>query len=283
MTVGHASDIASADVDALQQQAFTVLDAAYAGGVRHVDVARSYGRAEMFVRRWLDARAHANVVVSSKWGYRYTANWQAKADSHEVKDLSATNLEAQWLESRELLGKALKIYQIHSVTLESGVLEDDEVLRKLERIRKEGVDIGLTVTGPRQAEIIRRALGHKLFTSVQATWNVLERSAEEALAEAHEHGLAVIVKEALANGRLTQRGDVPAMAELSRKKNTPPDVLALGAALAQPWAKVVLSGAATVEQMQSNLKAAPFESKDIAAMREDPEVYWARRSQLEWS
>lgn len=283
MTVGHGGDIASPDVDSLQQQAFAVLDAAYAAGVRHLDVARSYGKAELFVRRWLDARGHTNVVVSSKWGYRYTADWQAKAATHEVKDLSAAHLEAQWVESRETLGKALKVYQIHSVTVESGVLEDDDVLRKLERIRKEGVDIGLTVTGPRQAELIRRALGHKLFTWVQATWNVLERSAEEALAEAHEHGLAVIVKEALANGRLTTRGDVPAMTELARKKNTPPDVLALGAALAQPWAKVVLSGATTVEQLQSNVRAAPFESKDIAGMREDPEVYWARRSQLEWS
>ncbi len=283
MTVGHASDIASHDVEAMQLHAFSVLDAAYAGGVRNIDTARSYGKAEVFLRRWLDARGHSNIVVSTKWGYRYTADWKASAPSHEVKDLSAAHLEAQWLESREILGSALKIFQIHSVTLESGVLDDDEVMRKLERIKKEGVQIGLTVSGPKQAAVIRKALGHKLFTWVQATWNVLERSAEEALAEAHEHGLNVIVKEGLANGRLTTRGDVPAILELARKKNSAPDVLALGAALAQPWAKVVLSGAATAEQVISNLKAAPFESKDIAPMREDPEAYWQRRAALEWT
>lgn len=283
MTVGHGADLADTSVEALQRQTFEVLDAAYAGGVRHVDAARSYGQAEAFLQKWLYARGHANVVVSSKWGYRYVANWQPHADVHEVKELTAANLEQQWHESRELLGRALRVYQIHSVTLESGVLDDDEVLRKLERIRKEGVEVGLSVTGPKQAEVIRKALTFKLFTWVQATWNVLERSAEEALASAHEHGVNVIIKEGLANGRLTARGDVPAFIELSRKKNYSPDAMALGAALAQPWAKVVLSGATTVEQLQSNLKAAPFESSHLNALREDPQVYWARRSELKWT
>ncbi len=283
MTLGHAGDVAGTSREEMQQQAFSVLDAAYAGGIRHFDAARSYGEAEAFLRRWLDARGHSNVAVSTKWGYRYTAEWQASAPVHEVKDLSAAHLETQWAQSRETLGKALRVYQIHSVTMESGVLDDDDVLRKLERIKKEGVDIGLSVTGPKQAEVIRKALGFKLFTWVQATWNVLERSAEEALSMAHEHGLNVIVKEGLANGRLTARGDVQALHDLSRKKNVAADVLALGAVLAQPWAKVVLSGAATVEQLQSNLKAAPLESRDLNAMREDPEVYWAKRSQLVWS
>ena len=39
-----------------------------------------------------------------------------------------------------------------------------------------------------------------LFDCVQATWNVMEQSAGPALLEAHEAGLEVIVKEALANG-----------------------------------------------------------------------------------
>ena len=73
---------------------------------------------------------------------------------------------------------------------------------------------------------------------MQATWNLHERSAERSLARAHDAGLQVLVKEALANGRLA--GD---------------DGIALAAALAQPWADVVLSGAATVAQLESNLAA----------------------------
>src|SRR5437764_1170164 len=61
-----------------------------------------------------------------------------------------------------------------------------------------------------QAEVLRHALaveidGERLFDCVQATWNLLEPSAGSILQEAHEAGLGVIVKEALANGRLTER------------------------------------------------------------------------------
>ena len=47
--------------------------------------------------------------------------------------------------------------------------------------------------------------GEQLFDCVQATWNLLERSAEPALRQAHDRGLGVTIKEALANGRLTAR------------------------------------------------------------------------------
>src|SRR6185436_13327574 len=90
---------------------------------------------------------------------------------------------------------------------------------------------------------------------VQATWNLHERSAETALAHAHADGLRIYVKEALANGRLTARGAAGALAEAARERGVGEDALALAAALAQPWADVVLSGAAPVEQLRSNLRA----------------------------
>src|SRR5205814_1858700 len=102
-----------------------------------------------------------------------------------------------------------------------------------------------TVTGPRQGETIQHAVEIEIFDTVQATWNLLERSAGPALAEAHEAGLAVIVKEALANGRLSARGDAASLLELSEGRGVAPDALALAVVLAQPWADVVLVGAAT--------------------------------------
>jgi aryl-alcohol dehydrogenase-like predicted oxidoreductase len=47
---------------------------------RYFDAARSYGRAEEFLGGWLAARGIApqEVVVGSKWGYVYTANWQGR-------------------------------------------------------------------------------------------------------------------------------------------------------------------------------------------------------------
>ena len=125
---------------------------------------------------------------------------------------------------------------------------------------------------------------------MQATWNLLERSAAAALAAAHEAGLGVIVKEALANGRLTARGDADGrLLAAARERGTTPDALALAAVLAQPWVDVVLSGAATVDTLRSNL-ARPRRGVGRAgrggAWRRWPsraEEYWERRSELAWN
>ena len=228
------------------------------------------------------------MTVGSKWGYTYTADWHVDADAHEVKELSLDTLRRQIAESRGLLGPHLRLYQIHSATLESGVLEDREVLDELARLRETGLAIGLTVTGPNQPQTIERALEVGGFDTVQATWNLLERSAGPALEAAHEAGLGVIVKEALANGRLTARGDVQALRELAERSGTTADALALAAVLRQPWADVVLSGAATVHTLESNLKALQLElsselEPELVQLAEDPVVYWEQRSELPWN
>ena len=273
INLGHGRDLAGkTDVAALERRSHEVLDAAYAAGVRYFDAARSYGRAEEFLASWLDARAIplGAIIVGSKWGYVYTAGWRIDAGQHEVKDLSAASLRRQASESRVLLGDHLALYQIHSATLESGVLDDPEVRDELERLREQGLAIGLTVSGRRQRETIERALEVGGFDTVQATWNLYERSASPALAAAHEAGLGVIVKEALANGRLI---------------GTVPDSVAISAALAQPWADVVLSGAATVGQLESNLSAIHVDSDEglDAELEEDRDSYWSTRAALEWN
>jgi aryl-alcohol dehydrogenase-like predicted oxidoreductase len=269
-----------------------VLDAAYAAGVRYLDAARSYGRAEEFLAAWLAGRgvAPGDVSVGSKWGYEYTGGWRLDAETHETKNLSASTLRRQLDETRGLLGEHLDLYQVHSATLESGILEDAAVLEELEDLKRTGVAVGLSVTGPRQADTISCALETGAFDTVQATWNLLERSASDALARAHEAGLGVIVKEALANGRLAarERADERLLA-VARERGQTPDVLALSAALAQPWADVVLSGAATVETLHSNLSALegpPYgEETDrrLLPLVEDPEHYWSQRSNLAWT
>ena len=66
------------------------------------------------------------------------------------------------------------------------------------------------------------------------------------------------------------------------------DALALAAALAQPWADIVLSGAVTMEQLQSNVRALDI-GLDAAAigalagLAEDPASYWQTRSRLKWN
>ena len=109
--------------------------------------------------------------------------------------------------------------------------------------------------------------GLRLFATVQATWNLLESSAASALSEAHAAGIGVIVKEALANGRLTERNKEPAFAAKRALLQSEAayfassiDALAMAASLAQPFADVVLSGATRVEQILSNLDSCRLNS-----------------------
>lgn len=291
IAVGHGGDLdGHTDVDSMRANAHAVLDAAYAGGVRYFDAARSYGRAEEFLGSWLAEREFSPpaVGVGSKWGYTYTAGWRTDAEVNEVKDLSIDTLRRQEEETRQLLGSRLGLYQIHSATLESGVLDDPAVLEELARLRAGGLLIGFTVTGPRQADTIARAIEVGGFDAVQATWNLLEPSVGPALAAAHAAGLGVIVKEAVANGRLTSRGDVPELLDAAARAGVSADALALAAVLAQPWVDVVLSGASTTDMVASNVAALdvaidPETLERLGAVAEDPDGYWERRSALSWN
>ena len=55
INLGHHGDVGDTDVDAMERHAHEVLDAAYEGGVRYFDAARSYGRGEAFLASWLEA------------------------------------------------------------------------------------------------------------------------------------------------------------------------------------------------------------------------------------
>jgi aryl-alcohol dehydrogenase-like predicted oxidoreductase len=157
----HADDLNQEyDVAAMEQHADQVLDAAWEAGVRYFDAARSYGLAERFLGSWLDARNidPSAVTVGSKWGYTYTAGWEVYAEVHEVKEHSLDVLQRQTTESRSLLGDHLDLYQIHSATLDSGVLDNRPVLDELARLRSAGLRIGLSLSGTGQPETLWRAL-----------------------------------------------------------------------------------------------------------------------------
>lgn len=303
ITLGHADDLPARDVASMEQHAHAVLDRAWSLGIRYFDAARSYGRAEQFLASWVAARGLTpdEVTLGSKWGYTYTANWQVEAEQHEVKEHSLAVLQRQWGETQANLGGHLKLYQIHSATLSSGVLDNAEVLSELWHLKDAGTAIGLSLSGTGQPDTLRKALeirsGERLlFDAVQATWNLLERSAEDALIEAHEAGLAVLVKEVLANGRLTPRsaGD-PDFSEAyrlllqeARRLETSVDALAMAAALHQPWATIVLSGAATEQHLISNVAALNVAwdeeaAAELSALREAPDAYWQTRSDLAWN
>ena len=231
------------------------------------------------------------MTVGSKWGYTYTADWRVDVDEHEVKDLSVATLRRQLGETRALLGEHLALYQIHSATLESGVLDDAAVRDELARLREAGVFVGLTVTGPRQADTDRaRAGGRRLR----------RRAGDVEPARALGHRRAGRRPRRRA-GRDRQGGAGQRPAHRARRRRrarwptprasaaTTPDALALAAVLAQPWVDVVLSGVATVDTLRSNLARARRRrgtrelEERLAALAEPAEAYWERRAELAWN
>ncbi len=299
LTAGRDRDLGSArSVAEMRSRTAEVLDASYAGGIRYIDVARSYGRAEEFAADWLDSRPDVtDVEVASKWGYRYVGDWHLDADVHEVKDHTLQAFNTQLGETRAVLGDRLTLYQVHSVTEESPVLTDVQLQRALGGLRDDGIRLGLSTSGPRQANVIRAAIdiqvgGAPVFSSVQSTWNLLEPSAGDALSEARGAGMAVVVKECFANGRLAPGSsdsvEVRRAARLADQLGVGLDQLAIAAAVHQQWASRVLSGAATVAQVESHLAGArlalPSQVMDeLSTLREDPDEYWAQRSRRLWS
>ncbi len=295
ITSGRDADLPDRSVAGLRARTSAVLDAAYAAGIRYFDAARSYGRAEEFLAGWLAAGGHGDAVAGSKWGYRYTGGWQLNAKVNEVKEHSLAMFTRQLGQTRTLLKDRLALYQVHSLTEDSPLLGDHALLAAMAELRDQGVLIGFSTSGPRQADTVRRALavtvgGAPMFAAVQVTWNLLEPSVGDAAAEAAQAGCAVLVKEPVANGRLAPGGDAARpdspLARFAAGASATPDAIAIAAALAQPWATVVLSGAVSIAQLQSNLAALRFTtSPSIAAelaLAESAAAYWSARAARPW-
>jgi len=305
VTLDHARDLGGEySESAMESHAHKVFDAAFDLGVRYFDAARSYGRAEDFLATWLQRRGIEpnQVVIASKWGYTYTAGWSTTAEQHEIKDHSLATFTRQLGETIDRLGRYLSLYQIHSVTAEGRTLDDGALIDAIARLKEKGIRAGLTVSGSGQDIAIRKALdvrrdGQRVFDSVQATWNLFERGAESALSDAHSAGMKVVVKEALANGRLTQgnrEGDatlsrrVQQIRRIAENRGTTVEMLALAAALARPWADYVLSGAATVGQIEANVAALGFKydaalDEELGPLSISSAEYWRARGGFSWN
>ncbi|WP_285136238.1 aldo/keto reductase [Microbacterium sp. lyk4-40-TSB-66] len=289
ITTGRDDDLgdpAARSVPALRARAHALLDEAWDLGIRYIDAARSYGLAEDFLGGWLAAHPERRsaLVIGSKWGYAYVGEWKMDAAVHERKEHSAAMFDRQWPETVAALGSPPDFYLVHSVTPDSPALADRELLQRMRRLRTDGVRVGLSTSGPRQADVVRAAmrLDDCPFTVVQSTWNLRESSVGDALAEAHDAGWTVVVKEALANGELASAE--PGGDFASATSGIASDLFALGAALSQPFADIVLSGATTAEHLRRGVEARAVEVDRavLAGLAADPSDYWRRRSERPW-
>lgn len=281
--------------EAFKQNTFNVLDLAYQKGIRYFDTAPSYGKGEAFLQEWNTTKKHTDVILGTKWGYTYVANWKLGYEGkHEIKEHSLNKLKEQWQVSKNLLPK-LKIYQVHSATFESGILKNLEVLNKLHDIKTQfGLLIGITTSGANQKNIIAEALkieinNQPLFDSFQVTYNILEQSTISILKILKQLNKTIIIKEALANGRVINDNKYSnQLKSISMKYNVGIDALALRFIVDSLEPDYVLSGASNIKQLEQNLKALDFkltqeEINSLSLLKSNSEYYWSERNELEWN
>ncbi|APU11832.1 oxidoreductase [Cellulophaga lytica] len=288
-------------VAAFKENAFTMLDHAYELGIRYFDTAPSYGKGEQFLLDWKNQREHKDLVLGTKWGYTYVANWEIGFNGkHEIKEHSLAKLKEQWQTSKNLLPE-LGIYQVHSATIESGILDNTNVLEELYTIKKEtGLTIGISTSGTQQSNVIEKALGIKvngedLFTSFQVTYNVLEQSTYPILNQLLKENKTVIIKESLANGRVFKsdafknyQKNYKTLEALANNHNVSVDAIALRFIIDALEPTYLLSGASNTVQLDSNYKALDIvlsksDLEKLKQLKTNPNNYWEERSSLEWN
>ncbi len=288
------------DLNQFKKRGIKILDRAFDMGVRYFDTAPGYGMAEDLLEKWIKSKSNAQLEVATKWGYIYTANFDSKARQHEIKDHSLNNLDTQWTTSKKLLPH-LSTYQIHSATLDTGVMSDDRVLEYMFELKKShGLLLGITTTGANQIDVLEKAAEIQndsipLFDVFQVTFNVLERSLLNSLITLVDQGRRVVVKEALANGRILPNENFQHYQDLynllsvvATKYDVGVDAVAIRYCMDRISPFVVLSGASTIEQLESNLQARTFKLSDeeLSLLDEhgvSPHHYWEERKKLPWN
>jgi len=288
-------------IEGFKINALNVLDTSYKLGIRDFDVAPSYGLGEQFLLEWNTSRQHKDVNLSTKFGYTYVANWEVGfSGKHEIKEHTLTKLNEQWEVSKALLPN-LKIYQIHSATLDSGVLQNSEVYSRLYELKKEHhLKIGITSSGTEQVKIIDEAQkitlgGEDLFDSYQVTFNIFEQSCFDILKQLLVKGKTIIIKEALANGRVFRSNNFPEhqpvydyMEQLSNKYAVGIDAIAIRFIIDALEPSIILSGGSNTIQIEQNLKALEFklDNEDVLMLKSfavSTKNYWQERSNLAWN
>ena len=287
-------------LDTFKNNGIALFSKAYELGIDYFDTAPGYGMAEELLIDWLSASASNNIEVATKWGYTYMANFDPNATLHELKDHSLAKLKEQFEVSKQLLPQ-LTTYQIHSATFDTGVLENEEILHYLDFLKTTyGLKIGLTTSGDNQVEVLQKALeiqinGKDLFEVFQVTYNVFDQSLESLASYFKDDSKRLIIKEAMANGRLFPNEQFPhyqkaylLLTQLADKYQVGIDAIALRFCIDSLPVYKVLSGAFTEKQLAENLKAENFvlsvaEIEELKKVRVAPADYWKERKALQWN
>jgi aryl-alcohol dehydrogenase-like predicted oxidoreductase len=187
------------------EQAFELMDAAWAAGLTWFDTADAYGggRSETFIGEWIRARRPDGLRITTK-----TFNPMDEGDDH---GLAPARVRRRIDSSLGRLGvERVDLYLAHAWDPDVPVAEVAGVFDELVAAGKIAAYGLSNVDGPQ----LREAVAAGSFAAVQNSYSLLDREAErEVLPLCAEHGLAFQAFSPLAGGWLTgkyRRGEPPA-------------------------------------------------------------------------
>jgi aryl-alcohol dehydrogenase-like predicted oxidoreductase len=184
-----------------EEEAFALMDAAWAAGVNFFDTAASYGggRSETWIGRWRRDRG-ADVVLSTK------VYWSVSGDAKD-RGLSHGRVLREIDGSLKRLGvDRVQMYLTHEPDPETPILETLEALDKLVREGKVEAIGASNVTAEQLLEALKtsEANGLARFSWVQNELNLLNPDSQDAVLDiCRREGLGFTPFSPLAGGWLT--------------------------------------------------------------------------------
>ena len=183
-----------------EDEAVRLVRGAISLGIRHVDTAPAYGLAERRVGLAL-AGLDTPVTVSTKVGERFDSG-------RSSFDFSAEATRSSVARSRDLLGRGrLDLVLVHSNGDDERILREEGVTAALRRLREEG-DLGAIGFSAKTLAGAMAALDAG-YDSLMLEYHPLDTSLAPAFRRAEELGRTVLVKKALASGRLPPAEAIP--------------------------------------------------------------------------
>jgi aryl-alcohol dehydrogenase-like predicted oxidoreductase len=183
-----------------EEAAIALVRAAVALGIRHVDTAPAYGLAERRVGLALAGLAEP-VSVSTKVGERFEAG-------RSSYDFSASGTRSSVARSVGLLGRSrLDLVLVHSNGDDERILREEGVTAALRRLREEGTVAAIGFSAKTLAGAL--AALDAGYDSLMLEYHPLDPGLRPAFERAAELGRSVLVKKALASGRLPASESIP--------------------------------------------------------------------------
>jgi aryl-alcohol dehydrogenase-like predicted oxidoreductase len=179
------------------EQAEQVLNAVLDAGINYIDTSIDYGTSEEYIGRFI-AHRRGEYILASKCGCVVGAPPPANAGQRYPHIFTRENIIAGVNQSlQRMKTDYIDVMQFHASPSKE-TLEENEAIETLRDLQREGKIrfIGSSSTLPNLAEHVRMGV----FDVFQIPYSALDRSHEQALADAGRAGAGIVVRGGVARG-----------------------------------------------------------------------------------